>query len=94
MKLPTNKESLATHRKAIDNIDEQIIKLLAQRFRHSQIIGQLKKEKNLPIFQKEREEDIIKKRTKTAHHEGLDQQFAKDIFKTILSHSRRAQNRP
>lgn len=49
------------YRKKIDDIDKEIIKLYDKRLNISYDIGKYKIENNIPILNKEREEEIIKK---------------------------------
>lgn len=54
-------ERLHELRKEIDEIDEQIIKLLEERLRIAKEIGEIKRELNLPIRDEKREEEVLKK---------------------------------
>jgi len=54
-------EKLHELRKRIDEIDEQIIRLLEERVRIAKEIGAIKRELNLPIRDEEREEEVLKK---------------------------------
>ena len=49
------------YRKKIDDVDKEIIKLYEKRLNISYDIGKYKIENNIPILNKEREEEIIKK---------------------------------
>lgn len=51
-------EDLAIHRKAIDEIDSHILKLLNERAGHVLAIGEIKKEKGSPVWVPEREQAI------------------------------------
>lgn len=54
------KESLLDElRKKVDEIDTEIIKLLAERAKHSRMIGRIKSALNLPDFSSEREKKIL-----------------------------------
>ena len=48
-------------RKNIDHIDDNIIKLLEDRYKLVEKIGKIKKENNLNVYDKKREEIIYKK---------------------------------
>lgn len=48
-------------RKEIDKIDGELLKLFEKRMSLSAEIAEEKKEKNLPVFNPKREEEIIKK---------------------------------
>ena len=47
-------------RKQIDEIDEQIVSLLAKRMNVAKAVGQLKNKNNMPIVDKSRWQKIIK----------------------------------
>ncbi|AAL81825.1 chorismate mutase [Pyrococcus furiosus DSM 3638] len=48
-------------RKEIDKIDNQIISLLKKRLEIAQAIGKIKKELNLPIEDRKREEEVLRR---------------------------------
>jgi len=54
-------EKLHELRKRIDEIDEQIIKLLEERVRIAKEIGAIKRELNLPIRDEKREEEVFRR---------------------------------
>ena len=47
-------------RKQIDEIDEQIVSLLAKRMNVAKAVGQLKNKNNMPIVDKSRWQKVIK----------------------------------
>ena len=69
-------------RKEINKIDEKIINLLKQRKEKVIFIGKVKKIKNLPIADKNREKEILS---------SLDSDYEKNIYKNILTESRKLQ---
>ena len=54
---------LNAHRESIDRLDTILFYTLAERFKHTQAVGQLKAENNLPPSDPEREERQIKRLT-------------------------------
>lgn len=54
-------KNLDDYRKEIDEIDEQIIMLLDQRFQKSFEVSEYKKEKDIKVEDKKREEEIMAK---------------------------------
>ncbi|MBO8173775.1 MAG: chorismate mutase [Thermococcus sp.] len=54
-------ERLHELRKRVDEIDEQIIKLLEERLRIAREIGEIKRGLNLPIRDEKREEEVLRK---------------------------------
>ncbi len=84
-------ESLSALRKQIDEIDMNLIELLAKRMRVSREIGQYKKEHEMPILQTTRYDEIISKRVSEATSMGMDADFMKIILEAIHSESVRQQ---
>lgn len=76
-------------RNKIDNIDNQLIKLLEKRFEIAIEIANYKKYNNIPILQKDRENIILNKVKKTSKDE-LSRHII-NIFKYILSTSKKIQ---
>ena len=54
------KKQLDDFRKQIDEIDEQIVNLLAKRMQVVEKVGKYKKENNLPPLDKRRWQEVIK----------------------------------
>jgi monofunctional chorismate mutase len=69
-------------REKINEIDSEIAQLLKNRLDSVKKIGDIKKTKNLPIIDKNREDTILSK---------LDSDYEREIFKKILSESRNLQ---
>lgn len=76
------------NRKMIDQIDERIFSLMLKRFRHTREIGKIKKKQGLKIVDKNREREIIGKRTKQIK---LDKEFIKKLYKLIFNEARKWQ---
>lgn len=55
-------ENISILRRQIDEVDEQLLSLLAKRMHISQEIGTYKKEHNMPILQNKRYDEILDKR--------------------------------
>lgn len=80
----TNK--LEAFRKTIDKIDDEILSLLEKRIDIVKEIGNVKKDENLDIFDKSREEFILGKTKEYNHSDDI-----KDIYMTILEKSKNTQ---
>lgn len=76
----------------IDRIDIVLITILAERMSLMPEIGRYKKEKNLPIFDEDREVKIMGKLKKIAKEHNLDESFVEEIFLSIFNESKRLQN--
>lgn len=64
-------------RKRIDEIDDVLIKLFEERMEIAISVANYKKENNLPIFNKEREEEVIGKNLSKIQNDNLKEYGAK-----------------
>lgn len=78
-------------RQQIDGIDKEIIKLLSKRMKLAVKLGKFKKKEGLPVLDKKREEEMLKKLQKQAKKLGLDPKSVSKLYKEILKESRRVQ---
>jgi chorismate mutase-like protein len=76
-------------RKEIDKIDKNIIQLLNKRSNLVNDILKYKGGKNMPLFDKKRENQILKDSLKQARKLKLSPNLVLDIFKRILKESHR-----
>lgn len=72
----------------IDQIDSQILSLLAQRQNQVEQVVQLKKKRHMPVYHPAREEDLISKLRAQAQKANLDPDFMEDLYRVILRQSR------
>ena len=72
-------------RKSIDNIDAALVHLLAERFRTTQQVGQLKAELSMPPSDPAREAAQIERLRKLAKDADLDPEFAEKFLSFILA---------
>lgn len=84
-------ENLSELRRQIDQVDEQLLELLAKRMRISREIGVYKKEHNMPILQSPRYREILEKRSDMGEHLDLSPDFVKEVLKEIHEESVRQQ---
>lgn len=84
-------ENLSQLRGQIDNIDEQLLELIAKRMRISREIGVYKKEHDMPILQSPRYNEILEKRSNIGEQINLNTEFVKAIFREIHEESVRQQ---
>ncbi len=79
--------SIEELRKEIDLLDDEIIKILDERFKKTDQIGVLKKSSNKTILDNKREEEIINKiKEKTKNKEVISL-----IYKYIMDQSKKRQ---
>ncbi len=80
-------ENIAALRKQIDEVDNQLIELLAKRMRISREIGQYKKEHGMTIVQTSRYSEILDKRGAQGAFCGVSPECIRQIFETIHEES-------
>ena len=79
-----NNSILGEHRKRIDQLDEQLIRLLAERFEITKAVGEYKAENNLPAADHEREKQQIARLHEIAQVAGMDPSFGEKVFRLIV----------
>jgi len=84
-------ENLSILRRQIDELDNNLLELLARRMRVSEEIGVYKKEHNMPILQEQRYGEIIENRVEQAGRMGMDAEFIKTVLVAIHEESVRHQ---
>ena len=75
----------------IDSIDEQMTKLFEQRMNIVKEIALLKKENNLPIFNKEREKILIDKNISYLRNKDIKSYYF-EFIKKVVALSKEYQN--
>ncbi|MDA0362359.1 MAG: chorismate mutase [Proteobacteria bacterium] len=76
---------LKGHRESIDRLDAILIYTLGERFKHTQAVGKLKAEYDLPPSDLEREKLMILRLEKLANPADLDPEFAKKLLNFIIT---------
>ena len=71
-------------RESIDNIDAALIHIIAERFKCTRRVGQLKAKLDLPAGDPAREEQQIARLRALANNAKLDPVFAEKLFKFIV----------
>ena len=84
-------EGIHELRKQIDELDNQLMNLLAQRMRVCREIGQYKKEHNMTVLQHVRYSEILDKRGAQGALCGMGADFVKKIFESVHEESVRQQ---
>ncbi|WP_122818257.1 chorismate mutase [Nocardioides pantholopis] len=75
---------LARLRASIDNLDAALVHLLAERFRCTQEVGELKARAGMPPADPQREAVQIARLRELAHSSGLDPQFAEKFLALVI----------
>ena len=81
---------ILTLRKKIDDLDEEIIKLLKTRMEISKKVGLLKEKLHIPIEDKLRENEIIERLTSKAGKNLSEEQLIR-IFTAVFRSSKQVQ---
>ena len=77
-------EILQGHRESIDRLDSILVYTLGERFKHTQAVGALKAEHNLPASDPAREATQIARLEELAGKAKLDPEFAKKFLNFII----------
>jgi chorismate mutase len=77
-------ELLKGHRKSIDRLDAILVFTLAERFKHTQAVGVLKAQHDLPPSDPAREANQIARLEELAAQADLDPEFAKKFLNFII----------
>ncbi|MFZ7092478.1 chorismate mutase [Primorskyibacter sp. 2E233] len=77
-------ELLKEHRESIDRLDAILVFTLAERFAHTQAVGVLKAQHDLPPSDPAREEKQIARLQDLALQADLDPEFAKKFLNFII----------
>jgi chorismate mutase len=75
---------LADHRASIDRLDAILVYTLGERFKHTQAVGRLKAEHDLPPSDPAREAEQIARLERLAVEADLDPAFAKEFLSFII----------
>ncbi|MEM7472060.1 MAG: chorismate mutase [Pseudomonadota bacterium] len=77
-------EVLKEHRASIDRLDAILVYTLGERFKHTQAVGKLKAEHDLPPSDPAREAKQIERLEDLAKRADLDPEFAKSFLNFII----------
>lgn len=77
-------QQIQSHRSNIDELDEQIIKMISDRQTEAKEIGKIKEEADLPVYDQKRELDARTKRKHLAKKLGVDPLRMDMIFEQIV----------
>lgn len=84
-------EELSRLRDEVENIDRDIVRLIARRVQIARLIGDTKRQHNLPTLDPAREAVIIRRSGALARDAGLAEEDVREIFWHLVGLSRRAQ---
>lgn len=84
----TSQLDLDALRRGIDAVDQQILKLLHDRVRLVIQVGDYKRERNIPVYDPERERALLQRLCQAAEP-PLDQDAIRRIFERLVDEFRR-----
>ena len=91
---PTPLEQLQELRASIDNFDAALVHILAERFRITKKVGELKASHDFPPSDPGREKDHIDRLRRLAERSNLDPDFAEKflefIIREVIQHHKQA----
>jgi len=82
--------NLADWRRRIDEIDKQLVKLLNERSQCALQIGKLKQEAKIPLYQPERENEVLTN-AETNNSGPLTDAAIRRLFERIIDEARAAE---
>lgn len=77
-------EPLSHYRQSIDNIDAALVYMLAERFKVTKAVGELKARDGLPAADPTREERQIERLRSLARDADLDPEFSEKFLRFII----------
>ncbi|WP_371832234.1 chorismate mutase [Paracoccus benzoatiresistens] len=76
---------LSEHRASIDRLDAILVYTLAERFKHTQSVGRLKADYDLPPSDPAREAQQIERLERLAREADLDPEFARKFLNFVIA---------
>lgn len=86
------KPNLDALRKEIDQLDSQLVDLLARRAEITRQVGQYKSQTGMPIYVPSRETELLTKRRQQAEERGISGQLVEDVLRRVMRESYQTQN--
>ena len=78
---------LAEHRRRIDEIDDRIVRLLAERFDVVRDVARLKAAHRIPARLPERIEEVCARNSDQGARQGIDPKFLRQLYSQIIDAS-------
>jgi chorismate mutase len=86
------KVTLDELRERIDFLDKALLHIIIQRLALMPLVTQIKKVKNMPIHQEDREKRIYESLENFAKEHGLNDEFLKELYRIIIAESKKLEN--
>ena len=81
--------TLTELRSRIDELDLQLVRVLAQRLAVCAMVAKVKEGSDTPVIQPARVRDVITSRRQWAIDDGVDPDFAEQVFRVLLAETHR-----
>lgn len=86
---PAASPELAALRERIDELDRQLVDVLARRLDICHEVARLKEKSDTPIIQPQRVRDVLTGRRQWAIDRGIDPDFIEDVMRVVLAETHR-----
>ena len=80
-------EILKPYRMRIDELDQQIIDLLRQRYDVIEEVAELKTREDIPSVLQDRVDEVRENAARRAAEKGLDEAFIRHLYAQLIEHS-------
>lgn len=80
-------------REQIDQLDSELVSILAKRSVLTRKVGEFKSKTGLPIYVPSREAQLIEKRRAQASEAGLSEELIEDVLRRVMRESYQTQNK-
>ena len=80
-------EKLLDYRSKIDELDTELIDVLARRFQVVKNVGHLKVQEGMSVVQPSRAQEVVDKAMEMGSENGLDPEFIKQLYNLMISHA-------
>lgn len=87
--VPQPPAELAGLRNRIDDLDRQLLEVLAERLAVCRDVAHIKEEHGLPIIQPQRVRDVVTERRQWSIDLGMDPDFTEQIMRVVLAETHR-----
>ena len=85
-------EKLSIFRRELDDLDEQLVQILARRFDVCRQVASYKAQMNIPMMQPARVAEVKERAVKRGSAVGLSPQFAVELYNLIISEACRMED--
>jgi chorismate mutase len=83
---------LAQGRATIDELDGVLLAVLAERCAMAGIIGRVKRDAGMPLYDPQREASVVRRAACAARASGLDEEMVRCLYWLVIGLSRHAQH--